>query len=123
MQQTADANVTKDHAVDAETILVSGLSYFFYSAETTLGVPAAAVPAAMIAASGLSSCCSSAVALATAEVVADADATTIASKSNLFSKSFCPNGRSFSRYTQTPFIISTILSYIFSTLHFWRQYE
>ena len=129
MQQTADAvaNVTKDQAVDAdaETILVSGLSYFSYSAVETAGVLTVVDAAATIAAYGLSSCCSSVVALATTEVAADADvdATTVASKPNSLPKSFCLNGGSFSRYTQAPFIIPNIFSYIFSTLHFWRQYE
>lgn len=77
MQQTADA-VTKDQmdaVLDVETILVSGLSYFFYSAETTAGVLTVADADATIAASGSSSCCSSVAALETTEAAAVADAT------------------------------------------------
>lgn len=81
MQQTADAVAeTKDLTdVDADlvTILVSGLSYFFYAVAVTASVQAvAAAVAAMTVAFGLSSCCSSAVASATPEVEMDADATT-----------------------------------------------
>ena len=74
MQQTADA-LTKDQTdVDAETILVSGLSYFFYAVAVILGVLAVA-DVAMTAACGSSSCYSSVVVLATQEAAAVADAT------------------------------------------------
>ena len=78
MQQTVDANVTKDQAVDAdlETTLVSGLSYFSYAVATTAGAQAVAdVDATTTIAYGLSSCYSSVAALETTEVVAVADAT------------------------------------------------
>lgn len=82
MQQTADAVAeTKDLMdadVDSETILVSGLSYFFYSAVATVGVLTVADVDATIAAFGLSSCCSSVAALATTEVDAVADVTMVA---------------------------------------------
>jgi hypothetical protein len=81
VQQTADAVAeTKDLTmVDADlaTILVSGLSYFFYAVVETVSVLAVAVvDVAMTVAYGSSSYCSSAVASATTEV--DADATTTA---------------------------------------------
>lgn len=79
MQQTADAVAeTKDQMdadVDLETILVSGLSYFFSSAVATAGVLTAVDADATIAVSGLSSCCSSVAASVTTEVAAVADAT------------------------------------------------
>lgn len=81
MQQTADAVAeTKDLTIvdaDLATILVSGLSYFFYAVVETVSVLAVAVvDVAMTVAYGSSSYCSSAVASATTEV--DADATTTA---------------------------------------------
>lgn len=101
MQQTVDASVTKDQDSDATTILVSGLSYFFYSVETTLGVQAAAVTDvdATTAACGSSSSYSSVVASATPEVVADAVATITATKIDPSSKSFCLYGRGFTYFT------------------------
>ena len=81
MQQTADAVAeTKDLTIvdaDLATILVSGLSYFFYAVVETVSVLAVAVvDVAMTVAYGSSSYCSAAVASATTEV--DADATTTA---------------------------------------------
>jgi hypothetical protein len=81
VQQTADAVAeTKDLTIvdaDLATILVSGLSYFFYAVAETVSVLAVAVvDVAMTVAYGSSSYCSSAVASATTEV--DADATTTA---------------------------------------------
>jgi hypothetical protein len=81
VQQTADAVAeTKDLTIvdaDLATILVSGLSYFFYAVVETVSVLAVAVvDVAMTVAYGSSSYCSSAVASATTEV--DADATTTA---------------------------------------------
>lgn len=77
MQQTADvdANATKDQMdVDSETTLVSGLSYFFYSAVVIAAVQD--VADATIAACGLSSSYSAVVALEV--LAADADAMTTA---------------------------------------------
>jgi hypothetical protein len=84
VQQTVDADakeltmvVDADLASVLETILVSGLSYFFYAVAETVSVLAVAVvDVAMTVAYGSSSYCSSAVASATTEV--DADATTTA---------------------------------------------
>lgn len=81
MQQTVDV-LTKDQtAVDAATILVSGLSYFSYAAVATHGDLAVADADATTttAACGLSSCYSSVAVLETTEADADADVTTIAS--------------------------------------------
>ena len=91
MQQTvdADANVTKDLTdVDAvlETILVSGLSYFFYSVVAMAVVQAVAVSDAMIAVSGLSSYSSSvadSVATAVVLTVADVDVAATICAANL----------------------------------------
>ena len=83
MQQTADAVVeTKDQTdveSDLETTLVSGSSYSFFAVAEIAGA-LAVVAVAMTAAYGSSSCCSSAVASATTEVAADADATTTATR-------------------------------------------
>ena len=79
MQQTVDANVTKDQTMDAATTLVSGLSYFFYAVAEILGDVADADVTTTTAAYGSSSCYSSVVASATTEVVADVDVTTTAS--------------------------------------------
>lgn len=57
MQQTVDANVTKDQTMDAATTLVSGLSYFFYAVAEILGdVAVADVTTTTTAAYGSSSC-------------------------------------------------------------------
>lgn len=90
MQQTVDVVVeTKEQIVavvetdsDLATIHVSGLSYFFYAVVVTLLVlDAADAVVAMTAACGSSSCCSSAAALAAiTEAVADAVATTVATR-------------------------------------------
>ena len=89
MQQTADV-LTKDQMdvdSDAETTLVSGLSYFFYAVAITAGVQDVAdADVVMTAAYGLSSYCSSVAASATTEVAADADATITATKSYLILK-------------------------------------
>ena len=77
MQQTVDVIAKDKEDLLAETILVSGLSYFFYAVVETVSVLAVAVvDVAMTVAYGSSSYCSSAVASATTEV--DADATTTA---------------------------------------------
>lgn len=91
MQQTADAVVeTKDLTdvdADLETTLVSGLFYSFYAVAVTAGDQTVVDADVAMTACGLSSCCSSVVAsAATTEVAADADATTTATKINLFSK-------------------------------------
>ena len=84
MQQTAVAVAeTKDLMdadVDSETTLVSGSSYFFYSAVATAGALTVVDADATIAVSGLSSCCSAVADLEAteAETAADVAATTVA---------------------------------------------
>lgn len=84
MQQTVDAvaNVTKDLVVDVdlETTLVSGSSYFSYSAVATAGAEIVVDVDATIAVSGLSSCCSAVADLEVteAETAADVAATMVA---------------------------------------------
>ena len=74
MQQTVDANVTKDLVtVDAVTTLVSGLSYFFYAVVETVSVLAVAV--VEMTAYGLLSSYSAAVDSVVTEMVADATTT------------------------------------------------
>ena len=87
MQQTVDAVAeTKDQMivdVDLETILVSGLSYFFYAVADAVLI-AVDSDVAMIAAYGLSSCCSAVADLEATEAATDAvaDATTVATRIN-----------------------------------------
>ena len=86
MQLTVDADAKDLTTADAdsETILVSGLSYFFYAVVADAVLTAADSVVAMTAVCGSSSYCSAVAALAeTTEVAADADATTVATRNKL----------------------------------------
>ena len=92
MQQIADVDVQmkEQTTVDVDsdlvlvTILVSGLSYFFFAVVATAVALAVVASDAEMTACGLSSYCSSAadVETAEAEIAADVDATTAATKIN-----------------------------------------
>ena len=110
MQQTVDVVVlTKDQTdvdadLDLETILVSGLSYFFYVV-AEMAADLIAVDVEMIA-YGLSSCCSSAVDAEVLEVAVVADVTIAATKISF------PLTKLLSTW-QKLYIFSTSFSYIF----------